>query len=292
MDKPQSIPTRYLLFLKSTVVGGKNYDVETMKSIICQVKAAAPDQEITYGILGLTSHLSESELSTALQRAIYSHFGDCPEFIIMKSDEVYSSIAPMNLFMMCTEPNISAFCKLPEAYSFRLCRPDELLAWKQTAVEAPYIDSLTEYFETVYAKRTEEFFQRCTFVVDSTDYPVATCFIWPAYQKLNTLAFLRVLPGYEGLGLGRALLSELLANTEYPVYLHTHPTSYRAIRLYSQMAFKFVDKPVIGDRDNNLYASLPFLKAVLPERDYQSLVITIAPDSFVQAVDPDLPAEF
>ena len=51
---------------------------------------------------------------------------------------------------------------------------------------------------------------------------------------------------YEGKGIGRALLSyvmQSLPQNEYPVFLHTHPASFRAIKLYSDMGFKLLTDP-------------------------------------------------
>lgn len=88
------------------------------------------------------------------------------------------------------------------------------------------------------------------------------------------------------------MLSELLREADYPIYLHTHPTSYRAIKLYSDLGFQFVDNPVIGDRQNNLAECLPFLQEVMPEEFYRGLKVRSAPQAFLDAASSSYPAEF
>jgi GNAT superfamily N-acetyltransferase len=213
-------------------------------------------------------------------------------YMRVATDDVYWTVGSYNLFMMCQAPNREAFSELPDGFSFRLCRFDELELWKRLAVDEPYVDYVTDYFDKVLAKLDGEFFRRCTFVCDMNDKPVATCFLWSSYGTINTVEWFRTLPEYEGRGIGRALLSKLLRNTDYPVYLHTQPTSARAIKLYSDFGFKFITNPVVGFRENNLAESLPILKKVMPEVDFAALRTVQAPVAFLEAAKSSEIAEF
>ena len=146
-----------------------------------------------------------------------------------KLGNFYEKIGSYNIFMQCDSPNTSAFCELPDGYSFRLCRRDELEVWKHIVVEEQYIDYVTEYYDKVYAKHEDEFFNRCMFVCDAEGNPVASTFIWHSYGQINTIGWFRVMPKHEGKKLGRALISRILRNAEFPIYLHTQPSSVRAI---------------------------------------------------------------
>ncbi|MCL2699925.1 MAG: GNAT family N-acetyltransferase, partial [Defluviitaleaceae bacterium] len=66
-------------------------------------------------------------------------------------------------------------------------------------------------------------------------------------------------------------------------YLHTQPTSARAIKLYSDFGFKLITDPAIGHRKNYLAESLPYLEKVLPENDYAGLQFTEANDTLIKA---------
>lgn len=204
----------------------------------------------------------------------------------------YLTVSNYNLFMQCDTPDKTAFRELPHGFSFRLCRHDELEVWKRVVAEEQHVGYVTEYYEKVYAKHADEFFRRCLFVCNADDKPVASTFIWRSYEKINTVGWFRVLPEYEGCGLGRALLSEILKNADYPVYLHTQPTSARAIKLYSDFGFKLLTDPVIGRRKNDLTESLPYLQKVLPEIDYVKLRFAKADKMLLDAAGSSEISEF
>lgn len=189
-----------------------------------------------------------------------------------------------NLFMMCRRLDRSALSTLPPGFHFRLCRPDELEQWKDMQLvgtgDTPrsYLD---DYYAKWYAPKGNLFFRRCTFICNERDLPVGSAFLWKQYDLYTTLHWLKVLPAYEGRGLGRALLSHLLRDLppeEYPVYLHTQPSSYRAIKLYSDFGFALLSEPaVIDGRANEVEEALPILQRLMPERDYRRLRL-VTPD--------------
>jgi len=176
-----------------------------------------------------------------------------------------------NIFMQCDAPNPGAFRPLPAGFSFRLCRRDELDLWKRMWAQGQYMEFVNDCYAKVYAPHADEFFRRCTFAVDGGDSPVATGYIWRSYGRISTLGWYHVLPAYEGRGIGRALLGKLLQSAAFPVYVHTHPTATRAIKLYSDFGFKAITDPVIGYRKNDWAESLAYLKEALPEADFASL---------------------
>jgi GNAT superfamily N-acetyltransferase len=206
--------------------------------------------------------------------------------------ELFKTLGNLNIFMQCDSPNEDAFRKLPDGYSFRLCRRDELDAWKRILVHEQYIDHVTAYYNRVYAPYEDEFFRRCLFVCDEKDKPIASTFIWRSYGLINTVGWFGVLPEYEGKGLGRALISQVLKDAEFPVYLHTQPTSARAIKLYSDFGFKLITNFIPGNRSNDLEDSLPYLKKILPEKDYAALRYTTANPELITAIQSNELAEF
>ena len=80
-----------------------------------------------------------------------------------------------------------------------------------------------------------------------------------------------------------ALLSLLLKDlpaSELPIYLHTQPESFRAIKLYSDFGFELLIDARFGPRENHLEASLPYLKAQMPAEDFARLRFSAAPPDF------------
>lgn len=203
------------------------------------------------------------------------------------------SIPDLNLFMMCVRPDPAAEAALPSGLSFDLCRPEELEIWKAFPFDDPeqarqYQGWMTRYFEEVYAPRRTLFFERCLFVRTSDGVPVATCFLWPAYSgQILTLHWFKVRKDWEGKGIGRALLTRTLQQRgaqQTPIYLHTQPSSYRAIKLYTDFGFALLTDPVVGSRPNHLEQSLPILRQWMPAEAYRRLRFAAAPAGFLAAV--------
>ena len=209
-------------------------------------------------------------------------------------------ISDKNLFMMCQKLNINALSELSDEYHIRNCREDELDIWKAMPFDIPkeakeYRGFMTDYFINVYADKGNLFFEKCLFVCDNTDKPIATAFIWKAYDEFNTIHWLKVLKEYEGRGIGRALLSIImkeLQEKDYPVYLHTHPTGYRAIKLYSDFGFKLLSDPIIGNRTNDIEEGLPFLEKHMTNEAYKKLQIIEVPKYFLKKLEPERDSEF
>lgn len=185
----------------------------------------------------------------------------------------------LNIFMLCKEINTKAFSEVPISFSIRVCRKDEYLIWKEMHIDNlneydEYDEVLEQYFQSVYKKKEEIFFQQCTFICDENDTPVATCFIWDAYDKIPAIHWLKVKKGFEGKGLGRAILTHVLkqvSKDRFPILVHTHPSSYKAIKLYMDFGFDFITDTKVGYRKNDLLESLEILKAYLPHEVYERM---------------------
>lgn len=196
-----------------------------------------------------------------------------------------------NIFMMCKQVNRQAFSALPPGFTVRTLRREELAFWKAmpfdddyTADHAAYMD---EFFRLTYVAQEETFFARVLVVCDPDDQIVGTCFLWQAYGLFNTVHWFKVVKGYEGRGIGRALLSILLqdvAAADLPIYLHTQPESFRAIKLYSDFGFALLTDQRIGQRDNHIEQCLPYLQAMMPKQDYEQLRFTTAPAAFIKGM--------
>lgn len=205
-----------------------------------------------------------------------------------------------NLFLMCESPNPAAFSPLPPGISLRFCRPDELELWKSFPFDDPETararqDYMTQFFERTYAPKGDLFFRTCLFACNEQDEPVGTCFLWPVHgDAFNSLQWFKVKKEYEGRGIGRALLSALLLapGARFPVFLHTQPGSFRAIKLYSDFGFSLLTGGPVGHRTNDLEEALPALKAWMPPSAFASLRFTPAPQFFLDATRGSIASEF
>lgn len=225
------------------------------------------------------------------------HYADAKTSIIQKIMEraslnLENGIPEKNLFMMCKALNSNAISELSDEYHVRTCRRDELDIWKEMPFDdvksaKEYNGFMTEYFNDVYGSKEDLFFQKCLFVCDKNDTPIGTCFAWKAYEKISTIHWFKVRKNYEGSGIGRALLSIVMRSikeNDYPVFLHTQPSSFRAIKLYSDFGFAFLTDPIIGYRKNDLEECLTILKEHMPQKDFEKLQFAEAPEDFLKAV--------
>ncbi|AFY95241.1 GNAT family N-acetyltransferase [Chamaesiphon minutus] len=204
-----------------------------------------------------------------------------------------AEIPDKNIFMMCSALNQNALTELPASYSIRNCRTDELNIWKMMPFDdldlaKEYEQFMSDYFNTTYADKEQLFFAKTLFVCDRQDKPIATCLSWKAYDEFSTIQWFKVLKEYEGQGIGRALLSivmQEIALHDYPVYLHTQPSSFRAIKLYSDFGFSLLSGDNFGIRNNDLDECLPILEKFMPTEYFQKLRIVIAPKEFEDATN-------
>lgn len=213
---------------------------------------------------------------------------------------VHEEIPDRSLFMMCRVLERRALRELPDGYRFRTCRRDELELWMAMPFDTPedaaeHRGFMEDFFERVYAPHGDLFFRRCLFACDARDRPVGTGFHWTIHGDMTTFHWLKVAPAAEGRGLGRAILSRVLGSLEpadFPVYLHTHPSSYRAVKLYSDFGFDLLSDPRIGTRPNHLEECLPLLRQVMPPAAFESLRITEAPAGLHRSLEAEVEPEF
>lgn len=205
-----------------------------------------------------------------------------------------------NIFMMCEKINERALTELDPDYYFRNCRPDELELWKafpfdSDRVPAEYENFMNQIINDSYGENMDTFFQNTLFVCNKEGKPVATCSHWKAYGKINTIHWLKTLKAYEGKGIGRAVLSAVMRRfdqNDYPIYIHTQPGSFRAIKLYSDFGFQLLRGGQLGTRINELEKCLPILKEFMPEKDFERLKITDTPDDLIKLLKNETTIQF
>lgn len=214
----------------------------------------------------------------------------------MKEEE----IPDYHVFMMCEKLNMDALTTLNEAYHFRNCKPDELELWKAFPFDAEkvpdeYKDFMDDFVVKTYGRNMDLFFRNTIFVCNHEEKPIATCSYWKSYDKINAIHWLKTLKSYEGKGIGRALLSEIMKQFEaddYPVYLHTQPGSFRAIKLYADFGFKLLRGGKIGTRVNELEKSLPILREFIPEHHFNEIEVINTPSSLIEDLKNETNIEF
>ena len=209
-------------------------------------------------------------------------------------------IPDYNIFMMCERLNQHALTDLNTDYYFRNCRPDELELWKafpfdSDTVPVEYEDFMNQFIKETYSGNMDTFFQNTLFVCNKEGKPVATCSYWKAYGKINSIHWLKTRKAYEGKGIGRAVLSAIMrrfVSKDYPIYLHTQPGSFRAIKLYSDFGFQLLSGGRLGTRVNELEKCLPILREFMSKKDFETLRIIDTPDDLIKLLENETTIQF
>lgn len=214
----------------------------------------------------------------------------------MKEEE----IPDYHLFMMCPQLEKTAMRELDGDFYFRNCRPDELEIWKafpfdSEVVPEEYKDFMDQIIKDSYSREMDTFFKSTLFVCDQHDSPVATCSHWKAYGLFHSIHWLKTLKSHEGKGIGRALVSEIMkqfAKEDYPIFIHTQPGSFRAIKLYSDFGFTLLRGGKLGTRTNDLEKCLPILKEFMPPKAFESLTIVDTPQTLIKELEMEKTIQF
>lgn len=160
------------------------------------------------------------------------------------------SIPYKNVIMEITPDKIAALPEviLPAGYRFSFFKEGDEKNWAAIETSVDEFSSEEEalfYFCRDYLPHTELLKERCLFILDPNGSPVATATAWFSVSTLGyqpSLHWVAACPQRQGLGLGRAVVTEALkifrqSDPGLPVRLHTQTWSHRAIRLYHSLGF-------------------------------------------------------
>ena len=166
---------------------------------------------------------------------------------------------------------------LPPGYSFTSFCPGDEAVWAdiETSVgEFSTSEDALRYFQSAYlATDAARLGARLVFACDPHGEPVGTVTSWWNYtqgRRNPALHWLAVRSDHQGMGLGKALVSESLrrlVQLEGPgeVFLHTQTWSHRAIAIYLKAGFTIVAEESFADYPNDYQQAIAILRTVLPK---------------------------
>lgn len=193
------------------------------------------------------------------------------DFCVRNSNQIDRSIAYKNIIMKCD--CFDTIYNFPAGIKIRNYRDGDETHWANIEYaigDFDSIDSSKQYFIEHY--KTNDIYERCFFAEDNNQNVIGTCIAW--YDKkgnatVSSLHWLAVLPEYQNKGIGKVLLSSAMnyykSKNLFPVYLHTQPWSYKAIRLYNSFGFQIQKEDTFADYINEYNEAIEILKRYLPE---------------------------
>jgi ribosomal protein S18 acetylase RimI-like enzyme len=121
----------------------------------------------------------------------------------------------------------------------------------------------------------DELKQRLLFVTNINGEEVGTITSWwnmTGRRRDSSIHWFAVKKEYQGLGLGKALVSEclnrlLVLEGDKDVFLHTQTWSYKAINLYQKAGFEIEESESFAHYKNDYANAMPLIKNFLERRE-------------------------
>ena len=157
---------------------------------------------------------------------------------------------------------------LPAGYNFAMFRSGDEKAWAKIETSvlefSDELDALT-YFQKDYLPFISELERRCLFVENADGEKVATSTAWWSYTGVRRdpwLHWVAVKPQYQGLGLGKAVISRITRmmteiEGDRDFYLHTQTWSHKAIKIYEKCGYA-----VTAEKNLHRYTNENYEKAI------------------------------
>ncbi len=163
----------------------------------------------------------------------------------------------------------------PKHISIRGYRPGDEYSWAKIEYEIGDFESVAfaeQYFTSHYLRDSIQAAARCFFAERNDGTVVGTCTAWHDRREdaeVSSLHWLAVSPEKQNCGIGKALVSTVMEfyrnNNLFPVYLHTQPWSYPAVRLYHRFGFRLMKTDTFAGYHNESEEAIEILKSYLPE---------------------------
>jgi len=163
---------------------------------------------------------------------------------------------------------------LPEGFKFAFYKSGDEKFWAkiETSVRefSDELDALL-YFQKEFLQIPSEAELRCLFIETKDGEKIATASAWQSYTGIRRdpiLHWVAVNPKYQGLGLGKALVSKVMRlmrdiEGDRDFYLSTQTWSHVAVRLYMKCGFYITgEKNLIGNENKDYPKNIELLKNI------------------------------
>lgn len=194
-----------------------------------------------------------------------------------------------SIIMRCDTVDQSAFRPMPEHVWVKRYEPADRERWADIQLSAGAFEGQARgqaaaYFTAKFGGYEEELKARCLFLVEKASGAyIGSCMAWFGFregQRVPVLHWLAVKDAFAGRGYARLLIGETMRffakdAPGQPVYLHTQPSSYRAIKLYYDFGFRITKADTYGGASNDCAQALEVLKACMTAECFEKIRNTI-----------------
>lgn len=194
-----------------------------------------------------------------------------------------------SIIMRCDTVDQSAFRPMPEHLRIKYYEPADAERWAGIQAAAGAFGEqprsrITSYFSAKFGAYEAELARRCMFLMEKeSGVSIGSCMAWFGCRERQTvpvLHWLAVKDAFAGRGYARLLIGETMRffakdAPGQPVYLHTQPSSYRAIKLYYDFGFRITKADTYGGASNDCEQALEVLKACVTAECFEKIRNTI-----------------
>ena len=164
---------------------------------------------------------------------------------------------------------------LPEGFRFVTYSDGDELDWSRIETSVLEFDSEFEammHFREKFIPFIHELRRRCLFIQNDSGDKIATATAWWFYvnnERHPWLYWVAVKPDYQGLGLGKALISHVIEHMirlegDVDFYLHTQTWSYKAVGIYMRNGFRATrEEALYGNKRNNYNKAMKIINRQL-----------------------------
>jgi len=176
-------------------------------------------------------------------------------------------------FYMCRRPGAPEVAfKLPDGFKFSFYDDGDEASWARIETSVLEFDSEFEallHFNRMFKPYPDELRRRCIFVENDENVKIATATAWWSEiegERRARLQWVAVAPQYQGLGLGKAIVTrvtEIMTEIEgeVPFYLSTQTWSYKAVNIYLAHGYEpTAEKAWYNNRRDNYKKAMRILK--------------------------------
>ena len=162
---------------------------------------------------------------------------------------------------------------LPEGFKFSFYKDGDEVHWAR--IETSVLEFNSEfdalfYFTKKFKPEADELSNRCLFIETDSGKKIATATAWWHFvqnERRTWLYWVAVDSEYQGLGLGKAIISEIIKlmlqlEGDVDFYLFTQTWSYKAINIYQKFGFIPTDEKILykNNKENNYKKAMKILK--------------------------------
>ena len=163
---------------------------------------------------------------------------------------------------------------LPKGFKFSQYKSGDEKSWAKIETAAGEFDDEIDallYFQKEFLSAPSEAERRCMFIENDKGEKIATASAWHKYTGIRRdpiLHWVAVKPDYQGLGLGKAIVSKVVRlmrdiEGDRDFYLSTQTWSHVAIRIYIKCGFYITgEKNLIGKDNADYPQNIEVLKSV------------------------------